>query len=195
MPNRIDHSRHLRSRLQPIGYVLVVLLLSACAPTDPQQRPSVWQQPLAYWQLGREPLPAQLPVPVQGIRPAQLGDTWGAARSGGRQHQGIDIFAQKGTPVLANTHGVILSVGQNSLGGQVVWLLGPDMTRHYYAHLSEYGSYQAGDWVIAGDILGYVGNTGNARTTPPHLHYGIYRNGQGAINPYPLLTSRSTTSR
>jgi len=79
-------------------------------------------------------------------------------------------------------------VGTNNLGGQVVWVTGPDLTHHYYAHLENYAeNITAGDWIEAGEVIGYVGNTGNARGTPPHLHYGIYINGQGAINPYPYL--------
>ncbi|MGE8638481.1 MAG: M23 family metallopeptidase, partial [Achromobacter sp.] len=76
-------------------------------------------------------------------------------------------------------------VGTNNLGGQVVWVLGPGRQRHYYAHLDGYADIQRGQLVAAGDVLGYVGNTGNAQGTPPHLHYGIYDG--GAINPYDLL--------
>ncbi|SDD04954.1 Peptidase family M23 [Massilia sp. PDC64] len=146
-----------------------------------------WLDDIAYAiRLGSLPAPAALPVPVAGVKPAQLADTWGGARSGGRRHEGIDIFAKRGTPVLSSTEGIVLRVGTNRLGGQVVWVLGPGGQRHYYAHLERYGDVRAGMRVRTGSILGYVGNTGNAATTPPHLHYGIYTAG-GAINPYPLL--------
>ena len=146
-----------------------------------------WLDDVAYAiRLGSLPAPAVLPVPVAGVKPVQLADTWGGARSGGRRHEGIDIFAKRGTPVRSSTEGIVLRVGTNRLGGQVVWVLGPGGQRHYYAHLDRYGDVRAGMRVRTGSILGYVGNTGNAATTPPHLHYGIYTAG-GAINPYPLL--------
>lgn len=146
-----------------------------------------WLEGVAYMlRLGALPAPSVLPVPVAGVKPAQLADTWGGARSEGRKHEGIDIFARRGTPVLSSTEGIVVRVGTNRLGGQVVWVLGPGGQRHYYAHLDRYGDVHAGMRVAPGSVVGYVGNTGNARTTPPHLHYGIYETG-GAINPYPFL--------
>ena len=136
--------------------------------------------------LGGMRAPTSLPVPVAGVKPAGLRDTWGGARSAGRKHEGIDIFARRGTPVLSSTEGVVVRVGTNRLGGQVVWVMGPGGQRHYYAHLERYGDVHAGMRVAPGKVLGYVGTTGNAAGTPPHLHYGIYVSG-GAINPYPFL--------
>jgi len=136
--------------------------------------------------LYREPPPASLPVPVQGIEPYQLADTWGAARSEGRTHEGIDIFALRGTPVIASTHGVVVRKGLNRLGGQVVGVVGPAGWYHYYAHLDAWSVIGIGDWVEAGTVLGYVGDSGNAKGTPTHLHYGVYVQGE-ARNPYPLL--------
>ena len=137
--------------------------------------------------LYRDPAPAHLPVPVAGVRPGDLADTWGGPRSGGRRHQGIDIFAPRGTPVLSATPGLVAWVGENRLGGQTVRVLGPGLEWHYYAHLDRYGAYVSGDAVQAGDTLGYVGTTGNAVGTPPHLHYGIYVCPGSAVNPYPRL--------
>jgi len=128
-----------------------------------------------------------LPVPVAGVKPRNLEDTWGAVRSGGRMHEGIDIFARQGTPVYSTTHGIVVKVGQNRLGGNVVSVLGPGRQVHYYAHFERIAPIQAGDVVRSGDLLGYVGNTGNARATPSHLHYGIYLPGGRATNPFPLL--------
>ncbi|MBB3221128.1 M23 family metallopeptidase [Pseudoduganella umbonata] len=132
------------------------------------------------------PKPQMLPVPVEGVRPRALRDTWGGARSAGRKHEGIDIFARRGTPVLSSTEGIVTQVGTNRLGGLVVWVMGPGGQRHYYAHLDRYADVQAGMRIEAGRVLGYVGDSGNAKGTPPHLHYGVYDVG-GAINPYPLL--------
>jgi murein DD-endopeptidase MepM/ murein hydrolase activator NlpD len=128
------------------------------------------------------------PVPVEGVLPLRLTDSWGAARSGNRHHQGIDIFAPCGTPIHSATDGVVFTVGTNSLGGQIVRILGPGGYWHYYAHLSRYGDVREGQVVQAGTVLGYVGVTGNAQGTPCHLHYGIYTWGNRPRNPYVLLT-------
>src|SRR5215207_5879633 len=95
--------------------------------------------------LGTQEPAAVLPNPVGTRRPAQLADSWGNPRSKGRRHQGIDIFAPKDTPVLSTTNGLVTRVGTNTLGGQVVWILGPGLERHYYAHLSRHGAIRAGD--------------------------------------------------
>ena len=113
---------------------------------------------------------------------------YGDVRDGGRRtHEGVDIFAPRGTPVVAASSGLVTKVGENTLGGQVVWIW--DMARGvrlYYAHLQEQ-SVRTGAFVRAGDIVGTVGNTGNAKTTPPHLHFGIYARGEGAIDPDPFV--------
>lgn len=151
-----------------------------------------WQQPFAVrlrmtWTLSRMAPPTQLPMPVQGVRARQVADTFGAARGSDRRHAGVDIFAARGTPVLATTTGIVVSVRDSGLGGRQVWVLGPALQRHYYAHLQDWApGLSEGDLVVPGSLLGQVGNTGNARTTPPHLHYGIYGR-QGAYDPLPLL--------
>lgn len=132
------------------------------------------------------------PVPVEGVRPRQLTNSWGAARSGNRRHQGIDIFARCGTPIHSATDGVVFTVGTNRLGGQIVRVLGPGGYWHYYAHLSRFADVREGQRVAAGTVLGYVGDTGNAKGTPCHLHYGIYSWANVAHNPYPLLTDSSS---
>jgi len=129
------------------------------------------------------PEPNSLPSPIEG---ANLTDTWGAARSGGRSHEGIDIFAARNTPIHSTTPGIVRKVGTNELGGNVVMILGPGAVSHYYAHLQDFADIQEGDWVEAGDIIGYVGDSGNAKGTPTHVHYGVYTQ-SGAVNPYPLL--------
>lgn len=138
-----------------------------------------------YAALLSAPVPTEgnLPNPLPGQR---FADTWGGARSEGRRHEGVDIFAPRGTPIAATTRGFVLNVGPNRLGGRTVMVLGPGGQRHYYAHLDRYADLKEGDWIEAGTVVGYVGDSGNARGTPPHLHYGIYT-GSGAINPYPLL--------
>lgn len=125
-------------------------------------------------------------MPVDGVDAPGLADTWGAARGEGRSHEGIDIFASCGQPVLSATEGIVQSRGENRLGGQVIWVLGPGGSRHYYAHLSAFAGPDRGSHVMPGDTLAFVGNTGNAAETPCHLHYGIYLR-DGAHNPYPYL--------
>jgi len=161
--------------------ILAALLLGGYALLGPYLKGMLYAMRLASM-----PAPAALPVPVRGVVPRALRDTWHGARSEGRRHEGIDIFAKRGTAVVAATEGIVLRVGTNRLGGQVVWVLGPGGQRHYYAHLDRYADIANGQRVRPGSVLGYVGTTGNAKGTPPHLHYGIYEAG-GAINPYPML--------
>ncbi len=131
--------------------------------------------------------------PVEGHGPTSILSFFGAARDGGRrQHHGVDVFARRGTPVLASVDGRASRIRTTRLGGKVVWIR--DSFREasvYYAHLDSQ-HVSDGDLVKQGDTIGFVGNTGNARTTPPHLHYGIYRRGQGPIDPYPLLAPART---
>jgi murein DD-endopeptidase MepM/ murein hydrolase activator NlpD len=131
--------------------------------------------------------PPRLPIPVAGIKPIELVDTFGAPRSGGRHHAGIDIFAARGRTVRSTTRGVVLFVGENRLGGRTVRVLGPGCRRHYYAHLEKYGDVKRGQWIEAGYEIGTVGTSGNARGTPPHLHYAIYGLLGNPVDPYPLL--------
>ena len=136
--------------------------------------------------VGREP---GLGVfPVLGRTDAAVASFWGAARdAGARQHEGIDIMAPRGTPVVAAAAGTVTRTGETPIGGRVVWLADAAHGDHlYYAHLDRQ-LVTPGQQVRAGDTLGLVGNTGNARTTVPHLHFGIYRGGQGALDPFPFV--------
>ncbi len=126
-----------------------------------------------------------LAMPVQGASTRDIGSGFGAPRDGGsRAHHGVDIFAARGTPLLAVTDGRVRT-GTSGIGGNHIWLTGGvfgiGSARYYYAHLDSF-NVESGDSVNKGDVIGYVGNTGNARTTPPHLHFGIYAVG-GPIDP------------
>jgi murein DD-endopeptidase MepM/ murein hydrolase activator NlpD len=143
--------------------------------------------PFRLAKLQTEPPDEAIAMPVREATLRNVRDTWHAARPGGRAHEGQDIFAPRGTHVLSATRGVIVRIGQNNLGGNVIFVVGPGGRSYYYAHLDAYADPLAvGDWVEPGTLLGYVGTTGNARGTPPHLHFGIYGI-SGAINPYPML--------
>ena len=130
-----------------------------------------------------------LAFPVQGVDGRAIWSGFGAERDGGRRaHRGVDIFAPRGTPVLAATDGFVTRVETTRVGGNVIWmqpLFGN--IRVYYAHLNEQW-VEPGDFVLAGQPLGAVGNTGNAITTPPHLHFGVYvRRRGGAQDPAEFL--------
>ena len=131
---------------------------------------------------------AGLTFPVAGKNSQSIGSYFGDPRDGGaRDHEGIDIFAPRGTTVVAVADGVITDVGNTRLGGLVVWQYDAEREVHYYyAHLNTQ-EVRVGQQVSAGTPVGTVGNTGNARTTPSHLHFAVYRPGRVAINPVPFI--------
>ena len=130
-----------------------------------------------------------LRIPVDGATARNVQSFFGASRDGGRRaHQGVDIFAVRGTPVRAAASGIVTSVGPNALGGNTIWITRPARGEfHYYAHLDRQ-LVTAGTYVHEGDVIGLVGNTGNARTTAPHLHFGIYT-ARGAVDPLPYIAA------
>ncbi len=131
-----------------------------------------------------------LAMPVAGVRVSQVADTWGAPRPGGRSHQGQDIFAPRDTPIYAAAAGVVTRITDQTLGGNSVFVTGAGGYRYYYTHLEAFATgLYVGQPVTTDTLLGYVGNSGNARTTPTHLHFSVYTP-SGAIDPLPLLTDR-----
>lgn len=140
--------------------------------------------------------PDRLIYPVAGQ--SWFVDTWGAPRSGGRKHEGIDIIANEGTPLVAVEAGTVIKVGYVSLGGWRIWIEGDSGTAYYYAHLYDYAPGIAeGQRVELGTQIGWVGRTGNARFSVPHLHFEIHPGGRGTppINPYPLMYSLAGESK
>ncbi len=136
-----------------------------------------------------------LVFPVEGRDAASIGSVFGDPRDGGeRAHEGVDIFAPRGTPVVAVADGYIETARNTPTGGLAIWLKGAtgELT-YYYAHLDEL-HVRAGTWVRAGDVIGRVGNTGNARGARPHLHFGIYRPGTIPLDPAPLLVASAEPS-
>ena len=130
---------------------------------------------------------ASLAFPVEGHGAGAVGGVFGDPREGGRrQHHGIDIFAPAGTPALAAAAGRISRVDTTEVGGNVVWVRDDARALSlYYAHLQSHG-VRPGQRVARGEPVGRVGNTGNARTTPPHLHFGVYRP-FGPVDPLPYV--------
>lgn len=123
--------------------------------------------------------------PVDPKARVQFSDTYGAPRDGGRTHEGEDIFAPEGTPVLAVDDGRV-RFDENQLGGHTAYVKSNDGTSYYYAHLSAYEG--AARKVRAGDVIGYVGHTGNAAHTAPHLHFEIHPlGGRETIRPFDAL--------
>lgn len=113
-------------------------------------------------------------------------DTWGAPRSGGRTHRGVDMIAARGTPVVAVFSGAISRFSTSSLGGNSIYFVSDAGDLYYYAHLDSYADVGAGQHVDAGVVIGYVGSTGNAPDYLPHLHWEYHPGGGAAVDPYPL---------
>lgn len=140
---------------------------------------------------GRSSAPAP-PPPARSGRVCPVGggtsfsDTWGAPRSGGRRHKGVDMFAARGTPLVAIESGTITRTGNGGLGGITLWLRGDSGASYYYAHNSS-NSVGRGARVSAGQMIARVGTTGNARGTSPHVHFEYHPGGRGAVNPTPLV--------
>jgi murein DD-endopeptidase MepM/ murein hydrolase activator NlpD len=175
-------------RMRVLAMLLLLVVCAGAATVLLVRRPAL-RHALRY-----SSPPAQLVLPVEGLRSTGLRSTWHAPRSGGRRHQGADLFAPRGTPVLSATRGMVWKVGTDRLGGRVVTVLGEGPAFYYYAHLDAWTEgLEVGDRVEPGAQLGTVGNTGNAARTPPHLHFGIYRiswRGVAAVDPIPLLRQR-----
>jgi hypothetical protein len=147
-------------------------------------------------------VPTDNAFPIQGRDAGVCANSFGAPRSGGRTHEGDDCFAPVGTPLVAVESGVILVADNTNnhtcgtsgdLGGITIWLGGDSGTAYYYAHNSR-NVVATGQRVVKGQVIAYVGNTGNACSTSPHLHFQIHPGGRGtaAVNPYPYLQQWSS---
>lgn len=171
-------------------------------PNARQRRPPEPERPPFGTPPIRKPPPNVMPkltaggyvFPVYGR--SSFADTFGAPRAGVGWHHGVDIFAPLGAPILAVADGMVFSVGWNDIGGNRLWLRDGQGNEFYYAHLSAFSPLAVdGAYVNAGDVLGFVGDTGDAEGTPYHLHFEIhpvsllYRGYDGAVNPSPYVTA------
>jgi peptidoglycan LD-endopeptidase LytH len=133
---------------------------------------------------------------VDGVRVRARADTWGAPRGGGRVHEGQDVFAPRGTTVRSATPGFVYRIDDLSLGGLTVTIVGGGGRRYYYTHLeATHPALHEGQFVTPDTVIGFVGTSGNAALTPPHLHLGVYEGDEWAcewraIDPLPLLVDR-----
>jgi peptidoglycan LD-endopeptidase LytH len=146
--------------------------------------------------------PSGLALPVVGVKPEQLVDTFETARAAGRRHDAIDIMAAEGTPVIAAADGTIEKLFNSVRGGMTIYERSPDQKWvYYYAHLSAYAPGLAeGQQVKRGQVIARVGHTGDASAAGPHLHFAINTMAPGdhwwngtAINPYPLLAGKKAS--
>lgn len=197
-----DHRARLAfsDEVAPDGPRVTIRHADRSAPTDSARSEIVLNvQPLApppppiAVPVSAPPPPYELMIPVAGVRPEDLTDTFTDLRDSTRTHRAIDILAPTGTPVVAAVGGRILRLHTSALGGLTIYQMGPTSGWiFYYAHLDGYAEgLRAGQVVAAGDTLGYVGETGNAPI--PHLHFAVWQvrpgrqRGGRAVNPYPLL--------
>ena len=146
-----------------------------------------------------QPRKGTLLLPVLGVTPSLLSDTFNETRGGKRVHEALDILAPRGTPVIAADDGRIVKLFSSVPGGLTIYQFDPtERLAYYYAHLDRYAADMAeGMQVKRGEVIAYVGSTGNANPATPHLHFAIFELGPEkrwwkgtAINPYPLLTGR-----
>ena len=179
--------------MKKLGFIITVLLLGLFLAGALFGIEKIGKKVLLYVHIARlytlEP-DQRLAMPVSEVSKKAIEDTWHAPRGADRLHQGQDIFAPLRTPIYSATPGYVYNIGENNLGGNTVSVVGAGGRVYYYAHLDSYAPELAeGDRVDTRTVLGYVGSTGNAAGTPPHLHFGVYAP-SGAINPLPLLTDR-----
>ncbi len=158
------------------------------------------QRELEAFEAGSQIYISGVVFPIVWPYELPLIDSWGFPRMPGTPdahwHEGIDIFAPTGTPLVATERGVVTRIGTGRLGGLRLWLRGESGTDWYYAHLSAFAQgLTEGEVVDAGTVIGYVGATGNAVGTPPHLHIQVHPNGGEPVNPYPLLSVVSDRDR
>jgi murein DD-endopeptidase MepM/ murein hydrolase activator NlpD len=197
----MPRSAQLPGRPLCVAVAIVVLgaaLASVCSADGPAVAPSRPHQAASTNAIAST---QQLLIPVQGVRVDQLTDTFDEARAAGRRHDAIDIMAPKGTHVVASADGTVVKLFTSVRGGLTVYEFDPDATiEYYYAHLDRYAPGLAeGTKLRRGELVGFVGSSGDADPGAPHLHFEIALLGPEKhwwqatdINPYPVLTGKQT---
>lgn len=179
----------LREAIPPLSALLVIGWLASHVVTVSW----VWAPDAGTLPPSEAP---RLIVPVRGVAASTLSDSYFDLRSGGRHHKAIDVMAPAGTPVVAAADGVLFKRSSKGLGGHAVFQFSTDSSFvYYYAHLSRFAAdVTPGTPVRTGDVLGYVGSSGNASTSAPHLHFAVWQQtdrvppwSDRPVNPYPLL--------
>ena len=215
----------VRHRARAVAALLATIVATACGggltPLPPSTAPTVSLPPTTRPPRAERPAPSgplgdgvteadldalwtrELMVPVEGLAPTDLRNDY-EARRGARLHLALDLLAPRGTPVLASDDGRIGRLGTTPLGGNIIYATdSEERFVYYYAHLDTHARGLAvGDRVRKGQIIGYVGTTGNAPATVPHLHFQVMRRGSGRawwdgppINPFPFFTQPGTAIR
>jgi murein DD-endopeptidase MepM/ murein hydrolase activator NlpD len=189
--------RNSRARWVAVAIVAMAAVgATACArhhapPADPMAPTGAPADDRAYLSS------RSLMVPVAGVRPDQVSDTYRDPRSGGRTHRALDILAPRGTPVVSADAGRVLRLRRNAAGGITIYAVDAgDRFVYYYAHLDRYAPrLTEGQPVAKGEVIGYVGTTGNAPRNVPHLHFQLMKRPNAArwwdgepIDPKPFLT-------
>lgn len=201
-PDEVDKRGPWPSPEYPVYYSVEsgeinLLLDRAITDTDHEYHYDARKEQLVVKRIQQTKAP--LLIPVRGIQKSSLFDSYSHRRSGGRVHRAIDILAPEGSHVLAADDGVIAKLHESDLGGLTIYQFNSNSSlAYYYAHLDDYADHiHEGMRVRRGDLIGYVGSSGNADDDAPHLHFAVYRLGpfkhwwRGTpINPYPLLGER-----
>lgn len=187
---RRDLSRSQADLAEHLGLERAHLVEAKTAVEEATEGVEAAKEQLAAYEAGAHAYISGFVFPLASE--AEFIDSWGYPRMMGTPsahwHQGTDIFAPYGAPAIASENGVIDRLGQASLGGNKLWVKGESGTSYYYAHLSAFAEGLAnGQHVRAGQVVGYVGDTGNAKGTSPHLHFEIHPAGSSVVNGYPLL--------
>ena len=192
-------------RTTVLALACVALATSACARPRITSQPAPEVSPVTASLTPEAALAAKsLIIPVKGVDASRVKDSYTAGRGGGRTHDALDIMAPRGTPVIAADAGTILRLRTNEAGGITIYQLDPDERFiYYYAHLDGYETgIVEGMKIHQGDVLGFVGTTGNAPKNTPHLHFQVmlYRGkgqywGGEPINPHPFLSRASDSAR
>jgi peptidoglycan LD-endopeptidase LytH len=179
--------------LQPVRAAAPTLGATAAVatpPAPPSPPPQAMPEPTLEHDV------PSLIIPVEGADASKIVDTFSSARSGDKWHEATDIMAPRGTPVLAAAKGTIVKLFLSHAGGNTIYQFDPTRTWcYYYAHLDHYAAgLTQGATVRQGQVIGYVGSTGDASPSAPHLHFAINKLGPEkqwwkgtAVNPYPVL--------